>query len=137
MYMDLDKFKQVNDTLGHDTGDMLLRMVAGRLLATIRQVDTVARLGGDEFGIVLGELSNPLDVSKLASKIIKAVSQPYNIQGDDVSVTVSIGISIYPSHGQNIETLLKQADLAMYEAKRTGNSYCIATESASDMARLE
>jgi diguanylate cyclase (GGDEF)-like protein len=137
MYMDLDKFKQVNDTLGHDTGDMLLRMVAGRLLATIRQVDTVARLGGDEFGIVLGELSNPLDVSKLASKIIKAVSQPYNIQGDDVSVTVSIGISIYPSHGQNIETLLKQADLAMYEAKRTGNSYCIATKSASDMARLE
>jgi diguanylate cyclase (GGDEF)-like protein len=128
MYLDLDGFKQINDTLGHDAGDMLLSMVAARLVAAVRQEDTVARLGGDEFVIALWELNHADGVAKLVSKVIQAVSQPYTIQGRDVSITVSVGVSIYPTHGEEVETLMKSADLALYEAKRTGkNDYRIAT----------
>jgi two-component system cell cycle response regulator len=129
MYLDLDGFKQVNDTLGHDAGDTLLRMVAARLVAEVRQEDTVARLGGDEFVIALWELSQADDMNHLASKVMLAVSSlPYSIQGSSVKVTASIGIGIYPMHGQDVETLMKNADLAMYEAKRTGkNDFRIAT----------
>ena len=127
MYLDLDEFKPINDTLGHDTGDILLTMVAARLVAAVRQEDTVARLGGDEFVIALWELSHGDDVGKLASKVIQAVSQPYSIEGHGVSVTASVGVSIYPTHGEEVETLMKCADLALYEAKRTGkNDYRIA-----------
>ena len=127
MYLDLDGFKPINDTLGHDTGDILLTMVAARLVAAVRQEDTVARLGGDEFVIALWELSHGDDVGKLASKVIQAVSQPYSIEGHGVSVTASVGVSIYPTHGEEVETLMKCADLALYEAKRTGkNDYRIA-----------
>jgi len=127
MYLDLDGFKQINDTLGHDAGDTLLSMVAARMVAAVRQEDTVARLGGDEFVIVLRELSHADSVAKLASKVIQAVSQPYSIQGRDVSMTASVGVSIYPTHGEEGETLMKSADLALYEAKRTGkNNYYIA-----------
>ena len=127
MYLDLDGFKQINDTLGHDAGDTLLGMVAARLVAAVRQEDTVARLGGDEFVIALWELNHADDVVKLVSKIIQAVSQPYSIQGCGVDVTASVGVSVYPVHGDNVETLLKSADLALYEAKRAGkNDYCIS-----------
>jgi len=127
MYLDLDGFKQINDTLGHDAGDTLLRMVADRLVAAVRQEDTVARMGGDEFVIGLWELSHAEGVAKLVSKVIQAVSQPYSIQGRSVSMTASVGVSIYPTHGKEVETLMKSADLAMYEAKRTGkNDYRIA-----------
>ena len=127
MYLDLDGFKQINDTLGHDAGDTLLRMVADRLVAAVRQEDTVARLGGDEFVITLWELSHADDVAKLVSKVIQAVSQPYSIQGRSVSITASAGVGIYPAHGEEEETLMKSADLALYEAKRTGkNDYRIA-----------
>ncbi len=127
MYLDLDGFKQINDTLGHDAGDTLLRMVAARLVAAVRQEDTVARLGGDEFVIALWELSHAENVAKLVSKVIQAVSQPYSIQGCDVSMTASVGVGIYPAHGEEMETLMKSADLALYEAKRTGkNDYRIA-----------
>ena len=137
MYLDLDGFKQINDTLGHDGGDTLLSMVAARLVAAVRQEDTVARLGGDEFVIALWELIHGDDVAKLVSKVIQAVSQPYSIQGRSVSMTVSIGISLYPTHGEEAETLMKSADLALYEAKRTGkNGYRIAArpDSLSDGA---
>ncbi len=128
MYLDLDGFKQINDTLGHDAGDALLSLVAARLVAAVRQEDTVARLGGDEFVIALWELNHADAVSKLVSKVIQAVSQLYIIQGRNVSMTVSIGVAIYPSHGEDVETLLKSADLALHEAKRTGkNDYRIAT----------
>jgi diguanylate cyclase (GGDEF)-like protein len=128
MYLDLDGFKQINDTLGHDVGDTLLSMAAARLVAAVRQEDTVARLGGDEFVIVLCELSHDDGVSKLVSKMIQAVSQPYDIQGRSVSMTASAGVSIYPTHGEDAETLIKSADIALYEAKRKGkNDYCIAT----------
>ena len=127
MYLDLDGFKQINDTLGHDAGDTLLNMVAARLVAAVRQEDTVARLGGDEFVIVLWELLHADGVAKLVSKVIQAVSQPYSIQDRSVSMTASVGVGIYPLHGEDVETLIKSADLALYEAKRTGkNDYRIA-----------
>jgi two-component system cell cycle response regulator len=127
MFLDLDGFKQINDTLGHDTGDAMLSMVAARLVAAVRQEDTVARLGGDEFVIVLWELNHAEDMDKLASKLINDVSQPYSIQGRSVNMTVSIGIGIYPTHGEESESLMKSADLALYEAKRIGkNGYRIA-----------
>jgi diguanylate cyclase (GGDEF)-like protein len=131
MYLDLDGFKQINDTLGHAVGDILLNMVAARLVAAVRQEDTVARLGGDEFVIVLWELSHADGVDMPVSKVIHAVSQPYSIQGNSVSITASAGVSIYPAHGENEEMLMKGADLALYEAKRAGkNDYCIATHTA-------
>ena len=127
MYLDLDGFKQINDTLGHDAGDTLLKMVAARLVAAVRQEDTVARLGGDEFVIALWELSHADGVAKLVSKVMQAVSQPYRIQDRDVSMTASVGVGIYPTHGEEVETLMKSADMALYEAKRTGkNDYRIA-----------
>jgi two-component system cell cycle response regulator len=128
MYLDLDGFKQVNDTLGHDVGDKLLNMVAARLAAAVRQEDTVARLGGDEFVIALWELIHADGLARLVSKVIQAVSQPYVINGHTVSVTTSVGVSIYPTHGDDADTLMKNADLALYEAKRAGkNDYRIAT----------
>ena len=103
MYLDLDGFKQINDTLGHDAGDTLLSMVAARLVAAVRQEDTVARLGGDEFVIALWELSHADGVAKLVSKVIQAVSQPYSIQGHNVSMTASVGVGIYPTHGEELD----------------------------------
>jgi len=130
MYLDLDGFKQVNDTFGHAAGDTLLSMVAARLVAAVRQEDTVARLGGDEFVIALWELSHAEGVNKPVSKVIQAVSQPYSIQGHSESITlsVSVGVSIYPTHGEDGETLMKSADLALYGAKRAGkNDYHMAS----------
>ena len=133
VYLDLDGFKQINDTLGHAVGDTLLIMVAARLVAAVRQEDTVARLGGDEFVIVLRELSHSDGVDKPVSKAIRAVSQPYDIQGGSVSMTASAGVSIYPTHGADAETLMKNADLALYEAKRAGkNGYRIAVHDIVD-----
>ena len=127
MYLDLDGFKEINDTLGHDAGDMLLKMVADRLAAAVRQEDTVARMGGDEFVIGLWELNPAEGVAKLVSKVIQAVAQPYRIQDREVLITASVGVGIYPLHGDAVETLMKSADLALYEAKRTGkNNYRIA-----------
>ncbi|HUX91026.1 MAG TPA: diguanylate cyclase [Gallionellaceae bacterium] len=129
MYLDLDGFKQINDTLGHDAGDKLLNMVAARLTAAVRQEDTVARLGGDEFVIALWELIHADGLAKLVSKVIQAVSQPYVIDGHTVNITTSVGVSIYPTHGEDGDTLMKNADLALYEAKRTGkNDYRIAAQ---------
>ena len=127
MFLDLDGFKQINDTLGHDAGDTLLSMVADRLVAAVREEDTVARMGGDEFVIGLWELSHADDVAQLVSKVIQTISQPYRIQGHDVRITTSVGVSIYPLHGEEGETLMKRADQALYEAKRAGkNDYRIA-----------
>ena len=128
IYLDLDGFKQINDTLGHDAGDAMLSLVAARLVAAVRQEDTVARLGGDEFVIALWELIHVDGLAKLVSKVIQAVSQPYVIDGHIVSMSTSVGVSIYPTHGEDADTLMKGADLAMYEAKRTGkNDYRVAS----------
>jgi len=126
-YLDLDGFKQINDTLGHGTGDILLKMVAKRLVATVREEDTVARPGGDEFILALWHVSGIDYAATVVSRAIEAVARPYDIGGNAVSITVSAGVSIYPDHGEEAETLLKSADLALYEAKSAGrNAYRIA-----------
>ena len=130
LYLDLDGFKQINDTLGHDAGDALLAMVANRLVSAVRQEDTVARLSGDEFVIALWEMNHPDHADHagtLAAKLIRALAEPYRIQGREVNVTASIGVALYPPCGETAETLMKRADMALYEAKRTGrNGYCFA-----------
>ena len=127
VYLDLDGFKQINDTLGHGVGDILLKMVAERLVATVREEDTVARLGGDEFILALWHVSGIDYAATVASRAIEAVSQPYDIEGNTVSITTSAGVSIYPDHGEDADTLMKSADLALYEAKAAGkNAYRIA-----------
>jgi len=120
LFLDLDKFKQVNDSLGHDAGDTLLNLVAARLVALVRQEDTVARLGGDEFVIALWELTQVDDVAKLAAKVVQDLSKPYLIDGHEVHISASIGVGIYPIHGEDGETLMKRADTSMYEVKRMG-----------------
>jgi diguanylate cyclase (GGDEF)-like protein len=127
VYLDLDGFKQINDTLGHGAGDVLLKMVAGRLVATVREEDTVARLGGDEFIIALWHVSGTDYAATVASRVIEAVSHPCGIEGHTVGITASAGVSIYPVHGEDADTLMKSADLALYEAKRAGkNAYRIS-----------
>ena len=127
IYLDLDGFKQINDTLGHGAGDMLLKTVAERLTATVREVDTVARVGGDEFLLALWQVSGAENAAAVASKLIEAVSRTYDIDGQPVDLTASAGVSIYPLHGEDADTLTKSADLALYEAKRAGkNKHCIA-----------
>ena len=133
IYLDLDGFKEVNNTLGHSAGDALLKLVAGRLVATVREEDTVARFGGDEFVIVLPHPSSTAGAAKVASKLIEAVSQPYRIEGHTVSITTSAGIGIYPLHGEDADTLMKSADVALYEAKRAGkNSYCVSSDAPAN-----
>lgn len=128
IYLDLDGFKQINDSLGHFAGDMLLKIVADRLVAAVREEDTVARFGGDEFVIVLWELNATNSLVALASKILLAISQPYVINGETIHITGSAGVSIYPTHSEDIETLIKKADIALYESKSIGrNAYRIAS----------
>ncbi|MFZ3207406.1 MAG: diguanylate cyclase [Geobacteraceae bacterium] len=125
--LDLDGFKHINDTLGHGAGDVLLKMVAERLVATVREEDTVARLGGDEFAIVLWHVSGAEDTAAVALKVIEAVSHSYSIEDHTVNITTSAGVGIYPAHGEDANTLMKSADLALYEAKHAGkNAYRIS-----------
>lgn len=127
LYLDLDGFKQINDTLGHGAGDALLKMVAERLVATVREEDTVARVGGDEFIIALWHISDTDYAATVALKVIEAVAQPYAIEGHTVRITASAGVGIYPIHGEDADTLMQSADLVLYEAKRAGkNVYRIA-----------
>lgn len=127
IYLDLDGFKQINDTFGHGVGDELLKMAAGRILATVREEDTVARPGGDEFIISLWHVSDIGYAATVASRAIEALAQPYDIEGKTVSITASAGVSTYPDHGADSDALLKSADLALYEAKHAGkNAYRIA-----------
>jgi diguanylate cyclase (GGDEF)-like protein len=119
---DLDRFKEVNDTYGHDTGDEVLRMVARRLLCQVRSSDTVARLGGDEFAIVLPNCRSVESGLRAARKIVEALGQPQSVGADMVSVEASIGLAFFPDHGQASDTLLSSADIAMYRAKRALSS---------------
>lgn len=127
IYMDLDKFKPVNDTFGHLVGDHLLVEVAVRLSGLVREVDTISRFGGDEFAILVSEVDAIEDVITLANKIIFALGQPFVLDKHIVNVSASLGIAFYPNHGTDMETLMSNADTAMYEAKRAGhNCYVIA-----------
>lgn len=122
MYIDLDGFKKVNDTWGHDCGDILLQMVSDRLVSAARGEDTVARIGGDEFMVVLGELSDPADIHVPARKLVATVAEPYQIKGRQVIITTSIGISIYPFDAATVDSLITMSDRALYEAKRNGKN---------------
>lgn len=124
MFLDLDRFKHINDTFGHDTGDLLLKATAQRLTAILRKSDTIARMGGDEFLLVLPEMAASNCVDVVAEKILRAFSEPFTLNGHKISVTTSIGIAVYPHDGKDIETLLKMADMAMYEAKKAGRNKC-------------
>ncbi len=132
MMLDLDKFKEVNDTLGHAAGDILLKAVANRLTGALRKHDTVSRLGGDEFIIVIPEVINKDDLAMLARKILDVVRAPFAIDEHNVSVGSSIGIALYPDDGTDIETLMQHADAAMYAAKQSGrNQYRLFAEGLS------
>lgn len=133
MFLDLDHFKNINDTLGHDVGDMLLKGVAERLQGCIRKSDTVARLGGDEFAIVLDEVMKAEDAGLVAEKIITSLGPPFQLNGHEVFASTSIGIAIYPVSGSDSITLTKNADIAMYQAKQEGrNNYRFFTETMNE-----
>ncbi|MEH2450278.1 CHASE2 domain-containing protein [Nostoc sp.] len=122
LFIDLDGFKQVNDTLGHETGDRLLMTIAERLSKSLRASDTVSRLGGDEFTVILRAIPNVQIAAKVAEKILSSIIKPIVVDGDAIRVSASIGISVYPYNSQDSETLIKQADAAMYRAKRLGKN---------------
>jgi len=117
LYLDLDRFKPVNDALGHKCGDKLLQAVARRLKRSVREEDTIARLGGDEFAVILEHLSRPRDAAATSRKILRALARPFLLDGHKARITASIGITVYPIDGDDVETLLKRADGAMYRAK--------------------
>lgn len=120
LFLDLDDFKSVNDSYGHDIGDELLQIVAHRLTACVREVDTVARIGGDEFTMILETLAEEDECSIVARRIVDSLSMVYEIDGRSLFVTASVGIALYPDHGDGSETLLNAADAAMYDAKQQG-----------------
>lgn len=129
VFLDLDRFKSINDTLGHSVGDLLLHEIANRLKRCIREEDTVARFAGDEFTLLLLGINEAEDVSNIARKILDAIQQPLMIREHELYITTSIGIAIYPNDGGDAETLLKNADTAMYHAKEQGrNNYQFYTE---------
>jgi diguanylate cyclase (GGDEF)-like protein len=122
LYLDLDTFKQVNDTLGHASGDLLLQHVARRLKQCVRKSDTVGRFGGDEFLVLLNSTELPEHALLVAEKIRSSLGQPFDLAGHRLSVSPSIGIAIYPGHGDDHEQLIRRADEAMYGAKRGGGN---------------
>jgi diguanylate cyclase (GGDEF)-like protein/PAS domain S-box-containing protein len=123
-FIDLDRFKPINDRLGHRIGDLLLRAVAARLRGLLRAVDTVSRVGGDEFVLVLPDVQSASAAGEIAQKVLGVLAQPYMVEGHELSVTPSIGISLFPDDGTDAETLLGCADVAMYHAKKVGRANC-------------
>jgi diguanylate cyclase (GGDEF)-like protein len=138
-FLDLDRFKQINDTLGHEAGDQLLQEVAARLQGCVRDSDTVARLGGDEFVVLMPELADGKLAATVAHKILGVLAKPFTLIGHEFRVTASIGISVYPQDGQDEQTLTKNADIAMYQAKAEGkNNFQFYSEqlNANSLERL-
>jgi len=137
LLMDLDRFKEINDTLGHFYGDYLLQLIAPRLRKCVRQSDTISRLGGDEFAVALPSVGLEKAVT-ISQKIIKVMVEPFQIEGNPLHVDISIGIALYPQHGQDGDTLLQHADVAMYVAKRQKGNYAVynAEQDEYSMNRL-
>jgi diguanylate cyclase (GGDEF)-like protein/PAS domain S-box-containing protein len=135
MFIDLDHFKFINDSLGHDSGDQLLKIIAGRLSACVRSGDTVARQGGDDFVVVLSDMARSEDAAKIVNKIQTEVCRPIKIEEHDLEVTCSIGISAYPRDGTDVQELMKNADVAMFRAKEQGrNNFQYYTRELNDKA---
>jgi diguanylate cyclase (GGDEF)-like protein len=122
LMVDADQFKTVNDALGHQAGDKLLRELAQRLNNCVRATDTVARIGGDEFIVLLPDLRIPAEAESIAAKIVAAIAQPYSIDSEQAVITVSVGVVTYPDAGDDIDTLMRRADEAMYAAKQKGKN---------------
>lgn len=140
LFLDLDHFKEVNDTLGHEMGDVLLQEAAKRLLKCVRAHDTVARMGGDEFTVILNNIDNHTYVDSIAQKILNELTQPYFLRGNLTYISASIGISIYPNDGNDVEVLLKNADQAMYAAKDKGRNcyhYFTSSMQADALQRMQ
>ncbi len=135
LFLDLDRFKHINDSLGHPAGDRVLRAVAERLRAAVREEDTVARLGGDEFILVMEEVADPQDAARVARKLLGVLAEPFLLDGRELLVTPSIGISLFPRDGTDVTSLVKNADAAMYRAKEAGrNTYQYYTRELTDTA---
>jgi diguanylate cyclase (GGDEF)-like protein/PAS domain S-box-containing protein len=135
LYLDIDGFKVINDCLGHSIGDELLQQIAQRLRLCAREEDTIARLGGDEFLIALGPIDTYSDVALVAERVARDLTPPFNLHGHSLTVTSSIGISIFPDHGENVETLIKNADAAMYASKNRGrNTFSFFSEEMTTQA---
>ena len=135
LFCDLDRFKVINDSLGHEAGDQVLISTAQRLISCVRALDTVARFGGDEFTIILQGIKAPLDSARIAQKMLETISAPLMVQGKTHVLTTSLGIAIYPDDGADESTLLKHADTAMYQAKLQGrNTYRLFTEAMNEAA---
>lgn len=135
MYLDLDRFKLINDTLGHDIGDKLLKEVARRLKSCVNEADTVARIGGDEFVILLPDITREDSIGNLANNILETIREPILIDSHELYISVSIGVTIYPDDGGDVETLLTNADVAMYRAKEKGkNNFQLYTPALNEKA---
>lgn len=138
MFVDLNGFKQVNDNFGHDAGDAIIRTCAERLSSCMRRSDSVARVGGDEFTLLLSHIDSHTDVAHIAEKIIALIAEPSDINGYEVVVGCSIGIAVYPQAGRDADTLLKNADMAMYKAKQDeGSSFCFFTDAMNKTVRRQ
>jgi diguanylate cyclase (GGDEF)-like protein len=135
LIMDLDHFKEINDTLGHYNGDRLLKQVAARLKDTVRDIDTVGRLGGDEFAVLLPTISSSEDAEEVAQKLLKALEPRFEIQGVNLDVTASIGIAVYPQHGDDVDTLMQRADVAMYSTKNARTGYGLYCPTLDDNSK--
>ncbi len=135
MFLDLDRFKTINDTLGHATGDLLLVEVGQKLSSCISDHDTVTRIGGDEFSILLRDIKNPIEVAEMAKKMIKKLEEPVEIKGYEIPISASIGIAFYPNDGLDADSLIKHADRAMYRVKEHGKkNYAIYTQIIDDQS---
>ncbi|MCG6967951.1 MAG: EAL domain-containing protein [Chromatiaceae bacterium] len=122
LFLDLDGFKLINDTYGHSAGDEVLRLVGVRLMSRLRKADVVARIGGDEFAVVLSDISQPSDAQVISDQLLAVITEPYDLSGQEERVTTSIGIAMFPDDGTDVQTLLKHADAAMYQAKESGKN---------------
>ncbi len=137
-YLDLDRFKEVNDTRGHEIGDRVLVEAAKRMRGAVRSIDTVARIGGDEFAIILPFLEDPEAAIALAKRLIALMGGPFVIDVEASNIGVSIGIALFPQHGRTIDALLRHADQALYAAKHSGrNTFCISGVGATDAELAE